>query len=241
VTGIDIALAVLLGGSAVLHRISGVGFALVTFPVLVILYGPVEGLAIGFLLGLSISILLMAQSWRHVMLRRALYLSLPAVVTVPIGAALVRLADPYILTLAIGCFLLFSLFTARRRWSLLDASTGPTMAVGAAAGFVHVTSGLSVPVLTSYAISTKWDQQQFAASAQVIFVILNCGSLAALGLTSTALLSAGKLLPVVLLGSFLGLYLQRRLSAGTAQKTVVVVVAASAVGAIVRGLEGLIG
>lgn len=237
----DIALAVVLGGSAVLHRISGVGFALVSFPVLVTLYGPVDGLALGFLLGLAISILLLVQSWRDVALRRALYLSLPAVVSVPVGAALVRLADPDVLTLAIGCFLLLSLLTARQRWPFLGAGTGPTLAVGAAAGFAHVTSGLSVPVLTSYAISSKWDQQQFAASAQVIFVILNCGSLSALGLTSTALLSAGKLLPIVLLGSFLGLYLQRRISVRAAQKTVVVVATVSALGAIVQGMTGLLG
>lgn len=233
-------MAVLVGGAAVLHRVSGVGFAFIAFPVLIVVYGPVEGLTIGFLLGLAVSVLLMAQSWRDVMLRRALQLSLPAIVTVPIGAWLVHLASPDVLTVCVGTFLLFSLYAARRGWSLVLGG-GSTVVTGAAAGFAHVTSGLSVPVLTSYAISTGWKQERFAASCQVIFVIFNVGSLVALGVTPTGLISAARLLPVALLGSLLGLYLQGRFSSEAAQRLVVVVAAASAIAAMVQGALGLSG
>lgn len=239
-TGIELGVAVIVGVSAVLHRVTGVGFALIAFPALIVLYGPAEGLAIGFVLALAVSILVLIQSWRDVMLRRALQLSLPALVTVPVGAWLVHRVSPAALTLAIGSYLLLTLLAARPGSSLPLSGGGSTLVTGAAAGFAHVTSGISVPVLASYAISTGWKQESFAASAQVIFIFYNAGSLAALGATTETLLSATRLLPVVLVSSFLGIYVQRRCSSEVAQKAVVVVAAASAVAAIVRGLYGLV-
>jgi hypothetical protein len=44
------------------------------------------------------------------------------------------------------------------------------IAAGAAAGFMHSSSGLSGPALAAYAIADRWDQRRFAASAQVIFL-----------------------------------------------------------------------
>ncbi len=101
--------AVLLG--AALQRVTGIGFALVVAPFLVLLLGPVQGvLLVNFTGGLTSGLILL-QVLRQVEWRSYAVLAPAALVGIAVGALVVGTVPPTVLDLGIGLLLVFALTT----------------------------------------------------------------------------------------------------------------------------------
>jgi uncharacterized protein len=85
---LGLAAAVSVGAGT--QRITGLGFALVAAPFLVLLLGPFTGVLVVNVLGVAASVLVLAQVRRDVDLRRGVLLSAPALVAVVPGAWVAR-------------------------------------------------------------------------------------------------------------------------------------------------------
>ena len=81
---LGVAAAVAVGAAT--QRVTGLGFSLVSAPFLVLLLGPFAGVLVANVLGVAVSSLVLAQLWRDVDLRRALLLTVPALVAGFVGA-----------------------------------------------------------------------------------------------------------------------------------------------------------
>ncbi|GAA5140586.1 TSUP family transporter [Pseudonocardia adelaidensis] len=169
--------AVVVG--AVLQRSTGLGFALVSGPLLVLVLGPYEGVALANLLSLLTSSLVLAATWRTVEVRAAAMLSAGAVVAIVPGAALARaLPDPVLLVvvggLAAGAA---GLVAAGCRFPGLVRPSGSLVA-GFVSGFSNVTAGVGGPALAVYGASTRLPAAGFVPTVQVVGIVTNALSLA---------------------------------------------------------------
>jgi uncharacterized membrane protein YfcA len=97
---------------AVAQRVTGLGFALVVAPVLVILLGPFDGVMIVNLCSVLSASLVLSAVWRDVEWRRYRLLAGPAVVGIVPGALLAYLLPEPALEIGIGGLLVAALTTS---------------------------------------------------------------------------------------------------------------------------------
>lgn len=172
--------------AAVVQRITGMGFALVAVPLLVVLTDAHEGVLVATVVGLVLSGVMLVTQRADVDWRRALPIAGVGLTATPLGVLLVAvLPEPVLLTL-IGVMTIVALASTRllQRIRLRPAWLS-TIATGVAAGTLHSSCGLSGPPLAIHAENEGWSQRSFAASVQVIFIAMGLATLALRGLPSS--------------------------------------------------------
>jgi uncharacterized protein len=197
---------VLVGASV--QRLTGIGFALVAAPALVLSRGPAEGVLLSNCASAAISAVGLATGWRYVRLSAMAPLVAAAACAVPAGAwAAARLPAPVLL---VGMGLLVtaavSLVLRGTRLPALRGLKG-AVAAGAASGFMNSSAGVGGPAISLYAVNAGWTMREFVPNAQFYGVVVNLLSLATKGLprltTPGWLLTAAGIAGGALIGSFL--------------------------------------
>lgn len=248
---VGLAAAVLLGAGT--QRITGLGFALVASPFLVLVLGAFTGVLVVNLLGSVTSALVLLQVRRDVDVRRALLLAGPAVLAVVPGAWVARQASPAALQVVVGACVVLALLTVlavTRRAAAQDAHpagapaarrrrTGAVVA-GAASGLMNVTAGVGGPAITVYAVAVRWQQRSFAATAQLYFTIVGVASLTAKGGLPSLSWPAWTTAAVALAaGLALGSALHARVPPAAARTAAVLLALVGGTATLVEGLLGL--
>lgn len=231
---------------AVLQRVTGVGFALVVSPFLVLLLGPVEGVIVVNVCGALTTGVILARTFRDVEWRRYLLLAPPALGGVAIGTVVVHVVPAPVLDLAIGLLVLAALATiVLFRGGALPPRWGYGVAAGAVSGIMNTTAGLGGPAVTVYALASRWEPASFRSTMQAFFFTIGVAALATKLLTGVATVPA---LDAVLwlavgaacLAGLVGGALLARVVSGDALRVVLVIISAiGAVATIVRGVVGL--
>lgn len=226
--------------AAVIQRITGLGFVLVLLGPFVLIYGGLEGITIAVLLALVAALAAIPLVWRDIDGRRAWWLIWPGLVAAPLGALVVRLLPDAALLLLVAALAFFALLAPRLR-ILSEALTGRSGAVaaGAAAGFMHVASGLSGPPLAAHAVGDGWPQRSFAASVQVIFAVFSLVSVGLRGLPAQPVLDVGLLVAATVAGIVAGTILARWVPAAVARTAMIVIAWIGAAVVLVRGMLAL--
>lgn len=234
-----VAAGVFLG--AAMQRVTGLGFGLVSGPVLVLALGAFTGVVLANLMSLVVNLVLLALLWRQVLWRRTALLAAPALLMVAVGALVVRALPGPVLSLAVGLTVLLALVVVlvSRRARVLHGNRGAVIA-GAASGFMNATAAVGGPAVTVYAISTGWRGRGFVASLQLYFAVINAAALVAKGLPSlppATWLAAGLGL---LVGSAAGHLLSRRASFEQAFPVVVGLALVASSATVVRSVLELV-
>ncbi|MEL6204561.1 MAG: sulfite exporter TauE/SafE family protein [Pseudomonadota bacterium] len=150
---------------------------------------------------------------------RLLRFLIPALLTVPLGVALLPHVDARPLKLVIAAFLvLYGAFFAFRRD--LPEITRPThaidVAIGAASGFIGALAGLSGALPTMWASMRTWGKAERRALLQpfnvVILAVSFLGVAVTGGVTREVLITIAVALPVTLLSAQVGLLAFARLT-----------------------------
>lgn len=236
---LDLALlAVIIGVGAGFQRLTGMGFALVTTPFLVLTLGPFEGVLVTNLCGIISALLNLTLVHRDVQWRRLARFTPFSLVGIA-GGALVLLVLPteplailvsVLILVAIGVTVLFRSGDVR---DSLPVSSG----FGAASGFMNVTAGVGGPALAVYAVATGWSHRHFAASAQAHFALISILSLAAKGSLPSMPVSGWVVtLLAILVGIGVGERLAGRFAERTLMRLVIVLATAGAVMTIGQAL-----
>jgi uncharacterized membrane protein YfcA len=226
--------AVVLGATT--QRVTGLGFALVSSPLLVLVLGPFQGVLLANVLSLVANVVVLAMTWRMVEVRRALTLALPALLLVPPGALVARVLPAPLLQVAIGALVILAMLLSRYggRWFTVRGTAG-AVGAGAASGFMNATAGVGGPALALYAIGSRWEHRRFVASAQLYFAVVNAGSVLAKGLPSVG---GGRLLSALLalgVGIVIGQRLTARVRPASAMRAVVALSVAGAAATVLKG------
>ena len=230
------ALAVLAGAVAV--RTTGMGFALLSSPFLVMALGPFEGILVTNVCGIVAALLNLTAVHADLDWRRAASVIPAGVVgTVP-GALLVLWLPAPVLAISISLLVIVGLlFTlASRR---LQVPNSPWVGVGGgfASGLMNVTAGVGGPGLVVYALATQWEHRRFAATAQLHFAVLGVAALIAKwSLPTLPLVGWSALLALLVVGLVGGNVLARWVHGARAMRWVIVIAMAGALMSLTQGL-----
>ena len=181
------AVAVFVG--AALQQLTGVGFALVVAPFLVLPLGPVEGVLLVNAGGALTSAVILAGTFREVDWRSFLSLAPPALVGVVVGALIVGVIPAAGLDIGVGVLVLLAIavlavtpdlaFSDRRRYAVI---------AGFASGAMNATAGLAGPAITVYGLGRGWRPGVFRSTVQAFFLALALAAIAAKLLSGVAVL-----------------------------------------------------
>ncbi|MDN5901189.1 MAG: sulfite exporter TauE/SafE family protein [Brachybacterium sp.] len=233
------ALAVLAGAVSV--RTTGMGFALLSSPFLVMALGPFEGILVTNVCGIVAALLNLTVIHADLDWRRAAKVVPAGIVgTVP-GALLVLWLPAPVLAIAISLLVIAGLlFTIVSRSLQVPNSFWVGAGGGFASGVMTVTAGVGGPGLVVYALATQWEHRSFAATAQLHFAVLGVAALITKGALPT-LPSAGwaLLLGMLVIGLIGGNALSRRVHGARAMRWVIVIAMAGATLSLIQGLVQL--
>lgn len=176
----SLAAAVFVGAST--QRISGMGFALVSSPFLVMVLGPHEGVMLVNLLGACSSLLIFIQVFRQVEYKKVALMLIPAMLMTIPGAWVAAALDGAVLSISISAMVILALISSFLIRNLpLAQSKSLAVGAGAVSGFMSVTAGVSGPAIAGYSVASRWPQAKFAVSVQLYFLVLSTTSLVAKG------------------------------------------------------------
>ena len=230
-----LALGVLAGAGT--QRVTGLGFALVSSPLLVLVLGPFQGVLLANVLSLAANLAVLALTWRDAEVRRALRLAVPALLLVPVGAWVARQLPAAVLMVVVGLVVVVALVamlaSSRAR---IFRGTGGAVAAGGLSGFMNVTAGVGGPAITMYAVSAGWDHRTFVPSMQLYFAVLNVGSIAAKGLPSRPPAHVAVAGVALVLGLVAGQRLAQRVRPERARQVAIALAMLGAVATVVKGL-----
>lgn len=175
-----ILLSVFVGAFA--QRVTGMGFALVSGPFLVLLIDPLAGVVLVNLCGFVSSVIVLSRTYRDVEWKTAGFLTVACVVgTIP-GAFLAVAIPSHALETLIGSLVIASLAASLllNRYSRALTRSPASIAVsGVASGVMNAAAGVGGPPLSALAVVSRWEQRAFAATIQPVFVVMAASSVAA--------------------------------------------------------------
>lgn len=230
-----VGVAVLFGAAT--QRLTGMGFALVSSPVLVLLLGTSVGVPLIQVLGIPLSLVVLVATFRDISWRKAITLALPALLGLLPGWWVARSVPEPVLRIIIGAMIITAILAmlADERARVFKGLPG-LLGAGFLSGFMHVMAGVGGPAVVLYKLSTNWNHREFVATIQVYFIGLSIGAILALGwpgLDPTVWWTA---LGGLALGLIIGQRLARRVPVEVASRLVIVVALAGALATVAQGV-----
>lgn len=162
------------------QRATGMGFALVAAPFLVILLGPVAGVIVVNLASVISAGAVLVRLRADVEWRRYLWIAIPALFGIIPGSLLALTLPAEILELTIGSLLIVALVLAigfRRTGGIVRGRGAPVVA-GVISGASNAAAGIGGPPISIYAVMSDWGHRSFVATVQPYFATIGLASLA---------------------------------------------------------------
>lgn len=194
----------------------GFGEALIAVPLLALVM-PVDVAApLAVLMSITVSVIVLAQDWRHVHVRSAGWLVLSTLVGTPLGLLLLTRVDGAVVKTCLGVLIVaFSCYSLWSRKKAALADDRQAWMFGFAAGVLGGAYGMNGPPLVMYGALRGWSPRHFRATLQGYFLPASMMALAGYWLaglwtpqvTHDYLIS----LPVVIAAILLGQALHGRL------------------------------
>ena len=227
--------------AALVTRVAGFAFGIVAAAVWLHFLSPTHTTALIVAYGLIVQGISVWKLRRSIKLARLLPFLLGAVIGVPIGVQLLHWTSPATLRISIGIVLiLFSLHNLTRP-QLAPATAGKTAdgVIGVLNGVIGRATGLAGIVVTIWCTLGGWprDEQRTVFQPIGVAVFLMTG----VWLGGTGLVDAETLrlfvigLPMLLVGTWMGLRLYARLDKSGFRKVVLGLLLISGLGLVVRG------
>jgi uncharacterized membrane protein YfcA len=223
------ALAVLVGAMA--QSVAGLGFALVSGPLLVALLGASVGVAAAVSLSTVLNVVLLAREWRAVRWRSAALLLVPAAVMTPVWVFVVRHASDRLAAALAGAVTLAGVAAVGSgvRVRAARGSAG-AVAAGVVSSAMNAVAAIGGPAAMLYAANAGWSVVATRATLQAYFLGLNVVTLAILGVH----LPSPVLLGALAVGAAAGSVVAGRVPAVTARRLTLALAAAGALAVLTR-------
>ena len=238
--------AVVIGAG--MQRITGMGFALVAAPFLVLFLGPVEGVVLVNVCGAVTAGAIIFRVVRDIDWKQYLALAASALLGIVPAAVLVRFLPPAVLEISIGVMLAIGLTVLLvMKSTVLPRRRRYLFTAGGLSGFMNTAAGVGGPAVSMYSIATRWQHKSFAATMQPYFFTIGSFSLISKAIAAPA---SFPVLPITmwlgvaaacLVGLMLGDLASKRVSARAAQILLIILAYLGAAATIARGVVDAIG
>lgn len=229
------ALAVLIGAAA--QSVSGIGFALVSGPLLFTVFGAREGVRVAVVLSMLVNAGVLVREHRAVMWRQVLPVLVTALASTPLLVHALSGAHPRLLRGAAGAVIVLgaALVAAGRT---RDTGTIGGVAAGLASATMNVLASAGGPAVAVYAAGARWDAIRTRATLQAFFLSLNVVTLLTLGPPHWTAQRAVILVASLLAGTLLGAVVSRRVSHDLARAATLVLAACGGLAVVAGALAG---
>jgi uncharacterized membrane protein YfcA len=208
------AAAVAVGAAA--QSVSGIGFALVSGPLLFTVFGAREGVRVAVVLSMLVNVGVLTREHRAVMWRRVLPVLLTALAVTPVLAHLLEGAHPRLLRGAAGAVIVLgAAVVASGRTADTGAAGG--VAAGLASATMNVLASAGGPAVAVYAAGARWDPLRTRATLQAYFLSLNVVTMLTLGAPRWSAGRGVTLVGALLAGSGVGAFAAGRVPARAAR------------------------
>jgi uncharacterized membrane protein YfcA len=220
---------IFLGG--VVQGCTGFGLALSTVPVLLMFLPYTQVPPLLVLLGLVNNLVVLYDARAAVKPSLILPLIIGGVITLPVGAILLKSLDAGPFKLAVGIVVVLMALAFLLGWRLkLTPGWLSQLPVGMLSGVLGGSTSLSGPPVILFFAGTDASKQHFRANLIAYFTVLNVASIGvfwAAGLISQVVLTttAWTVAPL-LIGTFAGLWIARRVSEAHFRRAVLVLILA---------------
>ncbi|GHD86801.1 sulfite exporter TauE/SafE family protein [Streptomyces naganishii] len=230
-------LASIVTVGACVQWLTGMGFALAAVPALVLLLGPLQGVALANCAAGAISAAGLVGGWRRVRLTAMVPLVVASACTVPAGRWVAAQLPQAVLLVGMGLLVTLAVLLVMRglRVSALAGSKG-AVAAGAAGGFMNASAGLGGPPLSIYAMNADWTVHEFVPNAQFYGVVVNAFSIGANGVPQLGSTGWATAVVAMLVGAVLGKALAQRVPERRARQLVLLLALAGGVSSLAKGL-----
>jgi uncharacterized membrane protein YfcA len=229
------ALAVLLGAAA--QSVSGIGFALVSGPLLFTVFGAREGVRVAVVLSMLVNIAVLAREHRSVMWRKVLPVLVTALAVTPLLVHVLSGAHPRLLRAAAGTVIVVgaAVVAAGRT---VDTGIPGAVAAGLASAVMNVLASAGGPAVAVYATGARWDPQRMRATLQAYFLSLNVVTVLTLGRPHWSWPRAVTLIVALGVGASAGAFFAPRVSARLARSATLLLAAAGGVAVVIAAAIG---
>ncbi|MCW7940686.1 membrane protein [Streptomyces hygroscopicus] len=234
----------LLGGivllGACVQWLTGMGFALVAVPALVLLLGPAEGVVLANCAAGAVSLVGLAAGWRRVRLEAMVPLCVAAVCTVPAGTWVARrLPEPWLMA-CLGALVTAAVVLVMHgtRVAALRGGAGSVTA-GAFGGFMNSAAGVGGPPLSLFALNAGWSVREFVPNAQFYGVVVNTVSVASNGMPRLSPPVWGLAVAAMAAGALIGRQLAGHVPEKRGRLLVLLLALAGGASTLGKGLWGL--
>lgn len=236
-------LAMLLAGGVA--GLTGFGFALVSSPLLLLVFDPPTVVAVMLVLSLLINSAIALDSWRQVRVRPVLSLLPWALAGLLLGAEVLQVLGAGQIRLLAGVTVV--VFALLMIWGVEIPGLGSrwgTAAAGGASGALSTSTGLAGPPVVMLFAARGFPKESFRASNAAYFLCISLAGLALFFLrdllSASHLYLAAALLPAVLLGKAAGTRLLLRVSDELFRRITLALVLVAGLAAVASGLYALV-
>lgn len=223
-----------------MQRLTGLGFAMVASPLLILVLGPQQGVLLANILTFILSTMMIAGTWHAVERQRLMMLIPTSLLAALAGGLVVKYIPPAWLLTVSGALVLSALLLVVmvKRLVLLNGRTGAALA-GLASGFMNATAGVGGPAITLYALSSAWEQHSFYASMQIYLAVLNLASFVTKGALHLPWFILLIITTALAGGLLIGRYLARITPLSLARRLMVLMALIGAAATLLKGLSQL--
>ena len=229
------AAAVLLGAAA--QSVSGIGFALVSGPLLFTVFGAREGVRVAVVLSMLVNIAVLAREHRAVMWRKVLSVLVTALAVTPLLVHLLSGAHPRLLRAAAGLVIVLGVAVVAAGRTV-DTGLPGAVGAGLASAVMNVLASAGGPAIAVYATGARWDPLRLRATLQAYFLALNVVTVLTLGRPHWSFVRAATLVVALGVGAVAGSFVAPRVSARMARGVTLALAAAGGAAVVVAAAVG---
>jgi len=232
---------------AVVVGASGFGSAAVGGAIMLFWFVPLSAVPILNAASLTTQTISMGQLWRSLQLRGSVPLIAGGLLGIPLGAWVLRIADPNIFRIVFGAFLLIWSVYLLLRPQLRLRRRGPITE-----GFVGMTGGFTGGAIAFpgafpaiWCAVTRATKEEQRGTMQVYILVMQCCVLAYL--YSVGMIGRGFLadyltiFPAIMIGTFIGVALYSRINEAMFRRTVLLILLIASATHIIGGLAHFMG
>ena len=203
--------------AAFVRGVSGFGLALILAPILLLLMNAKSTVVVNLLLAIISNLVVLPFNFRHIYLKGILPMVIFTIPGIIIGAWIITIIEPLILKIVIGAVTVISVIPlamgiskAFRKEKLVCGLSGFL------SGLLGTSTSLGGPPVVLFMHNQNWRKETIHSSLAAYFTfngVCALGALAVAGIMEVqTLVTAGSLVPALLIGTVIGMVTFRRLS-----------------------------
>ena len=224
-----------VGVGALAQSVSGIGFALVSGPLLFTVFGPREGVRVAVILSMLVNIAVLVREHRAVMVRRIVPVLVTALAVTPLLVYLLSDVNTGALRAAAGAVIVVGVVLVAAGRTRDSGVIGGVLA-GLVSATMNVLASAGGPAVAVYATGARWDQARLRATLQAYFLALNVVTVLTLGPPHWSAGRATVLIAALIAGSVVGAFLAPRVSVRLARAVTLALAAAGGIAVLISAL-----